>query len=162
MCLQETEIPDSCCEVRKGYIFVFSFTSTGREHWGGGFCYKNHIEKYRGYYRQISSNIIAMELNMQGNPLIIASVYITHGCINDDRIRQRACKDHANFITEAPEAINTIVMGGLNTNIHAQRGEEEGHIGPHMYGRGIYFLRNKEHNTPANKTTNREYMVNHL
>ena len=26
----------------------------------------------------------------------------------------------------------------------------------------MHFLRNKEHNTPANKTTNRDYLVNHL
>ena len=40
MCLQETKIPDSCYEVRKGYTFVFSSTSTDREHWGVGLCYK--------------------------------------------------------------------------------------------------------------------------
>ena len=28
MCLQETEIPDSCYEVRKGYTFAFSSKST--------------------------------------------------------------------------------------------------------------------------------------
>ena len=36
MCLQETKHPDSCYEVRKGYTFVFSSTSTDREHWGVG------------------------------------------------------------------------------------------------------------------------------
>ena len=37
MCLQETKNPDSCYE---GYAFVFSSTSTDREHWGVGLCYK--------------------------------------------------------------------------------------------------------------------------
>ena len=32
----------------------------------------------------------------------------------------------------------------------------------HTYGRGVDILRNKEQNTPANKTTNREYLINHL
>ena len=64
--------------------------------------------------------------------------------------------------TETPEAINTVVLGDLNTNIHARKEEEEGHIGPHIYGRGMDCLRNKEHNTLANKTANREHMVNHL
>ena len=32
MCIQETKIPDSCYEIRKGYTFVFSSTSTVREH----------------------------------------------------------------------------------------------------------------------------------
>ena len=44
MCLQETKIPDSCYEVRKGYTFVPSSTSTDREHWGVGLCYKRYIE----------------------------------------------------------------------------------------------------------------------
>ena len=99
MCLQETKIPDSCYEVRKGYTFVFSSTSTDREHWGVGLCYKNYIEQYRNYYRQVSSNMIAMELNMHGNPLIIASAYIPHESTNDERTRQRAWEDLTDFVT---------------------------------------------------------------
>ena len=78
MCSQETRIPDSCYKVRKGYTFVFSPTSIDREHWGVGLCYKQLNSKYRNYYCQVSGNMIAMELNMHGNPLIIASVYIPH------------------------------------------------------------------------------------
>ena len=106
--------------------------------------------------------MIAMELNMHGNPLIIASVYIPHENTNDERIRQRAWEDLTDFITETPEAINTIIMGDLNANLHARKEDEEEHIGPHIFGKGMEFLRNKEHNTPANITTNREYLVNHL
>ena len=72
-----------------------------------GLCYKNYIEKYRNYYRQVSSNMIAMELNMHGNPLIIASVYIPHENTNDERTRQRAWEDLTDFVTETSEAINT-------------------------------------------------------
>ena len=45
MCLQETKVQNSCYEIRKGYTFVFSSTSTDREHWGVGLCYKNYIDK---------------------------------------------------------------------------------------------------------------------
>ena len=38
--------------------------------------------------------MIAMERNMHGNPLIIASVYIPHENTNDEIIRQRAWEDH--------------------------------------------------------------------
>ena len=62
---------------------------------------------------------------------------------NDERFRQRAWEDLTNFVTEAPGAINTVVMGDLNTNIHARKVEEEGHIGPHIFGRGLEFLRDK-------------------
>ena len=104
----------------------------------------------------------AMELIMHGNPLIIASVYIPHENTNDERTRQRAWEDLTDFVTETSGAINTILIGDLNKNIHAKKEEEYGHIGPHIYGKGMDFLRNKEHNTPANKTTNREYLMNHL
>ena len=132
MCLQETKIFDSCYDVRKGYTFVFSSASTDREHWGVGICYKSYVEKSRNYYRQVSSNMVAMELNMRGNPLIIASVYIPHESTNDEIIRQRAWEDITYFITETPEAINTIFMGDLNTNLHAKKEEEEEHIGPYI------------------------------
>ena len=79
--------------------------------------------------------MIATELNTQGNPLIIASVYIPHENSNDDRIRQRAWEDLTDFITETPEAINTIIMGDPNANLHAKKDDEEEHIGPHILGK---------------------------
>ena len=75
-----------------------------------------------------------MELNKHGNPSIITSAYTQHDNTNDDRIRQRAWEDLTNFINETPEAINTIILGGFNTNIHARKEEEEEeHIGPHIW-----------------------------
>ena len=76
MCLQETKIPDSCFEIKKGFTFVFSLVSTIREHWGVGICYRNYMETHRNYYKQNSSNIMAMEINMHGNPIIRISTYI--------------------------------------------------------------------------------------
>ena len=105
--------------------------------------------------------MIAMELNMHGNPLIIASVRIPHESINDETVRQRAWEDLSDFVTETSEAINTMIIRGFNTNIHAKK-KTDGHIGLRIYGRGMEFLINKEHNTPANKTANREHLVNHL
>ena len=43
MCLQEAKIPDSCYEVREGFIFVFSSVSTLREHWGVGNFYRSYV-----------------------------------------------------------------------------------------------------------------------
>ena len=104
----------------------------------------------------------AMKLNMHGNPLIIASVYIPHENTDDEITRQRAWEDLTDFVTETSEAIDTTLIGDLNANLHAKKEEEDGHIGPHVYGKGMDFLRNREHNTLANKTTNREYLMNHL
>ena len=103
----------------EGIYLCIPSTSTDREHWGVGIAI-SYVGKYRNYYRQVSSNLIAMELNMHGNPIIITPAYIPHDSTNDDRIRQRAWEDLINFINQTPEAINTIVLGDLNTNMHAR------------------------------------------
>ena len=135
MCLQETKIPDSCYEVIKYFTFVFSSVSKIREHWGVGICYRNYVKKYRNHYKQISSNIMSMEINMHGNPLIIISVYTPHDD-SDSNSRDRVCEDLSGFIGNIPEAINVIVLGDLNINLHTRKEGEENHIGPNIYGRG--------------------------
>ena len=110
--------------------------------------------KYRNYYKQISSNIMSMEIKMHGNPMIIISTYIPHGD-SDNNSRDRVWEDLGGYIGDIPEAVNIIVRGDLNTNLHTRKEGEENHIGPNIYGRGAEFLRNKELLTPANKTTNR-------
>ena len=68
----------------------------------------------------------AMELNMHGNPPRIATVRLPHENTNDEIIRQRAWEDLTDFITETPEAIDTIMMGDLSPNLHAQKGGRRG------------------------------------
>ena len=135
MCLQETKIPDSCYEVRIGFTFIFSSVSTIREHWGVGICYRNHMEKYTNHYKQFSSNIMSMETNMHGSPLVIISVYIPHGD-SDNNSRDRVWEYLSGFIGDIPEAIHVIVLGDLSTNLHIRKEGEENHIGPNIYGRG--------------------------
>ena len=124
MCLQETKIPHSCYEVRKGYTFVFSSTSTVREHWGVGICYRNYIEKYRNNYKQMTSNLMSMEINMHGNPLVIISAYMPHDD-SDNQSRERTWEDPTGYLGTIPEAINIIVLGDLNVNLHARKNGEE-------------------------------------
>ena len=157
MCLLE-KIPDSCYEARKGFTFVFSPVSTIREHWGVGICHRNFIEKFRNRYKQTSSNLTPMEINMHGNPLIIISAYISHDD-SDNNSRDRVGEDLSGFIGDIPEAKKVIVLGDLNTNLHTRKEGEENHIGPNIYGRGAEFLRNKELLTPAEKATNREHLI---
>ena len=158
MRLQETKIPDSCYEARKGFTFVFSPVSTIREHWGVGICCRSYMGKHRNHYKQISSNIMPMETNMHGNPLTIISVYIPHDD-GDNISRDKVWGDWNGFVGNIPEAINVIVLGDLNTNLHARKEGEENYIGPSIYGRGVEVLRNKELLTPAGKTTNREHLI---
>ena len=152
------KIPDSCYEVGKGFTSVFSSVSAVREHWGIGICYRSYMDKYRHYYKQISSNVMSMETNMHGNPIIIISTYIPHDD-SDNNPRDRAWEDLSGLIGDIPEAINVIVLGDQNTNLHTNKADDADHIGPNIYGKGAYFLRNKELLTPAEKTTNREHFI---
>ena len=84
-----------------------------------------------------------------------------HENTDDERTRQRAWEDLTDFVTETSEAINTIIVGDFNTNIHAKKERRRAYRTTCVWKR-IDFLRNKEHDTPANKTTKREYFINHL
>ena len=96
MRLQETKIPDSCYEVRNGFTFVFSSVSTIRDHWRVGICYRNYMGKNRNHYKQISSNIMSMEINTHENPLILISAYIPHDD-SDNNSRDRVWEDLNGF-----------------------------------------------------------------
>ena len=79
VCIQETKLSNSAVEKRTGHTFVFSSGSNNnREHHGAGICYNNKIEKYRNNHKQIESHIMTIEINMHGNPMVIASTYIPH------------------------------------------------------------------------------------
>ena len=99
-----------------------------------------------------------MEINMHGNPLMIISACIPHGD-SDNNSRDRVWENLSGFIGDIPEAIHVIVLGDLNTNLHTRKEGEENHMGPSIYGRGAYFLRDTEVLTPAEKTTNREHLI---
>ena len=95
---------------------------------------------------------------MHGNPLITASTYIPHE-ESDNNTRDRIWEELNEHIRSIPEAVNIIIVGDLNTSIHARKEEEEDYIGPNILGKGIEFLRQKEHNTPEDKTTNRDHLI---
>ena len=70
VCIQETNIPDSCIETRDSHTFIFSLNAPDKEEgWGVSFCYKSTFEKYRTNYLQVSSSVATMELSMHGKSL---------------------------------------------------------------------------------------------
>ena len=72
--------------------------------------------------------------------------------------RDRVCEYLNGFIGNIPEAIKITVLGDVKTGLHARKEGEENHIGPNIYGRGAYFIRNKELLTPG-EATNREHFT---
>ena len=121
MCIQETKSSDSTVETRKGHTCAFSSDSNNsREHHGVGICYNNEMEKFRNDYKQIDSHIMAVEINMHGDPMVIASTYIPHDQ-TPDIPRQHAWDLLDETITLTPIAKHLILLGDLNTSLHARK-----------------------------------------
>ena len=88
---------------------MFSSVSTVREDWGIGICCRNYMETYRNYNEQISSNIMSMEINMHGNPMVIVSAYMPHD-ESDDNPRDCTWEDLNGYIRNIPQAVNVTVI----------------------------------------------------
>ena len=106
------------------------------------------MEKYRNNYKHIDNHIITIEINMHGNPMTIASIYIPHDQ-TPDIPRQQAWELLDEIITQTPIAENLILLGDYNTSLHARKEGEEDYIGEHIFGRGPEFLALKETYKPA-------------
>ena len=118
MCIQETKLSNSTVE-KKGHTFVFSSdSSNNREHRGVGICYNSKMEKYRNNYKQTDSHIMTIEINMHGNPMVIASTYIPRDQ-TPDIPRQHAWDLLDETITQTPIVKNLALFGDLNTSLHA-------------------------------------------
>ena len=161
MCIQEIKLPNSTVEKRKGHTFVFSTNSKdNREHHGAAIYNNNNkMDKYINSYKQIDNHILTIEINMHGNPMTIASIYIQHDQ-TPDIPRQQVWELLDETITQIPIVKNLILLGDFNTSLHARKEGEEDHIGEHTFGRGSEFLALKETYKPAWKTDNREMLTN--
>ena len=144
LCLQETKIPSSSIEQRDNYIFLFSTSETGgTDHHGVGFCCNRKIGKYRNHCIQHSSHLAEMEINMHGNPLVILTAYMPHDASAEIK-RLAAWEEISNRIRNVTHNKNVVVLGDLNAALHARKEGEEECLGPHVWGKGLAFLRGKE------------------
>eukprot|EP00972_Heterocapsa_arctica_P042016 6196346-Heterocapsa_arctica.AAC.1 len=55
------------------------------------------MERFRNYYQQVDSNMIEIEINMHGNPLVIMSAYIPHDGVHEDSRLKKAPREKAAF-----------------------------------------------------------------
>eukprot|EP00972_Heterocapsa_arctica_P052492 7721657-Heterocapsa_arctica.AAC.1 len=86
LCLQETRIPHSCVYYRKDYTLLFSSSSTSNdEDHGVGICYKRSMDIFCNYYQQVDSNMMEIDINMHGNPLVIMTAYVLHDGVNEEK-----------------------------------------------------------------------------
>ena len=72
------------------------------------------MEKYRNNYKQIDNHTLTIEINMHGNPMITASIYMPHDQ-TPDIPRQQAWELLDETIAQTPIAKNLILLGDLNT-----------------------------------------------
>ena len=160
MCIQETKLSNSTIEKRKGHTCAFSSDPTNnRDHNGAGISYNSKIDKYRNNYKQTDSHTTKIEINMHGDPMVIASTYIPHDQAPDIP-RQHAWELLDEPITQTPIVKNLILFGDLNTSLHARKEGEYDYIGEHILGKGVPFLTLKETYIPAGKIDNREMPAN--
>eukprot|EP00972_Heterocapsa_arctica_P098127 14478323-Heterocapsa_arctica.AAC.1 len=161
LCLQDTRIPQSCVEDKQGYTFLFSSSSTSNgEFHGVGFCYKRSMGKHRNYDQHIDNNMMEIEINMHGNPLVIMTAYMPHDGVNEDK-RLPNWENLYNRITAIPPSKKPIILGDFNAQLHTRKEGEEPNIGPHIVGKGLAFLLAKE-NTQGDKMFNRSSLTDLL
>ena len=63
---------------------------------------------------------MTMELNMHGNPLVIASIYVPHDQTADNQ-RHKAWESIEHIVTSTPITKNLILIGDYNTSLHAKK-----------------------------------------
>eukprot|EP00972_Heterocapsa_arctica_P003952 588015-Heterocapsa_arctica.AAC.1 len=121
----------SCVDNEQEYTFVFSSSCKANdEHHGVGICYNKTMERYSNYYQQVDSNVMGIEINMHGNPLIIMCAYVPHDAAHGDK-RLKVLGNLSDRINHIPPSKNLISLGDFNAQLHARKDGEEQYIGPH-------------------------------
>eukprot|EP00972_Heterocapsa_arctica_P049925 7342992-Heterocapsa_arctica.AAC.1 len=101
------------------------------------------MERYSNYYPQVDSNMMELEINMHGSPVVIMSAYIPHDGVHEDK-RLKIWESLSDRINQIPPSKNLVILGDDNALLHARKDGEYQYIGPHIFGRGTAFLRTKE------------------
>ena len=90
---------------------------------------------------------------MHGNPLVILTAYMPHDASAENK-RLAAWEEISNRIRSISHNKNVVARGDLNAALHARKGGEEECLGPHVWGKGLAFLREEEGLLPENMNTN--------
>eukprot|EP00972_Heterocapsa_arctica_P057002 8410641-Heterocapsa_arctica.AAC.1 len=70
---------------------------------------KRSLDNYRNYYQQVYSNMMEIEINMHGNPLIIITACLPHDGVNEDK-RLPIWEHLSNRISAIPPSKNLIIL----------------------------------------------------
>ena len=115
--------------------------------------------KNTDHYIQHSSHLAEIEINMHGNPLVILTAYMPHDASAEIK-RLAAWEEMSNRIRSVTHNKNVVILGGLNAALHARKEGEEECLGPHVWGKGLTFLREKEGLLPEH--INRNILIEQL
>eukprot|EP00972_Heterocapsa_arctica_P064740 9552854-Heterocapsa_arctica.AAC.1 len=67
------------------------------------------MEFFRNYDQQVDSNMMEIEINMHGNPLVIMSAYIPHDGVHEDS-RRKVCEKLSDRINQISASKNLIIL----------------------------------------------------
>ena len=119
--------------------------------------YKKEIENSRKWFKQISGRIMQICIKTNGPDLVITNCLAPHtwasgGITKEDayEIRQDYFQLFTELLLEQREKNFHLVVGDLNTRLHARLDNETDVIGKYIFGRGTQFNRTY-HNTTKNQ-----------
>eukprot|EP00972_Heterocapsa_arctica_P064101 9457859-Heterocapsa_arctica.AAC.1 len=67
------------------------------------------MERFRNYYQQVDSNMMEIEINMHGDPLVIMSAYIPHDGVHEDS-RLKLWEKLSDRINQISASKNLIIL----------------------------------------------------
>ena len=104
------------------------------------------------HYIQHSSHLAEMEIHMHGNPLVILTAYMPHDASAETK-RLTAWEEMSSRIRNITHN-NIVILGDFNAALHARKEGEEECLGPHIWGKGLTCLREKQGLLPENMNRN--------
>ena len=84
---------------------------------------------------------------------MILTAYMPHDARAQIK-RLAAWEEMSNRTRSVTHNKHVVVLGDLNAVLHARKGGEEECLGPHVWGKGLTFLREKEGLLPENMNRN--------
>eukprot|EP00972_Heterocapsa_arctica_P090551 13360883-Heterocapsa_arctica.AAC.1 len=74
---------------------------------------------FRNYDQQVDSNMMEIEINMHGNPLVIMSAYMPYDGVHEDS-RLKVWEHLSDRINQTSFSENLVILGDFNAQLHTQ------------------------------------------
>ena len=118
------------------------------EHHGVMIMYKKDLEKSRKWFKQIDGRNLQICFKTKGPDLVITNTLAPHTWASGDITKEDALEIRQDYFQSFTETLLDfkenklhLVVGDLNTRLHARMEGEEEVLGKHIFGRGVEFVK---------------------